>query len=275
MPARKKGRSVLVAALLFIALEVAAALLLSCTSSLQSIWIGRASRRALAFVWGWTDDVRLYMALREVNEELSRENFELSRQLDILRRLHPEEIDRSPEPSGGMFRYVPASIVKMSRGFQHNYIIINKGSADGVRPHSGIITGRGVVGQIDATGEHFSYGITLMNAGVAVSARLGEEGPIASLSWDGVHSDKAVLKELPLHYECSPGDTVYTSGVSTLFPGDIPVGTVRDVSVVDGAAGVAGVDLFLDFASLKYVTVAVNAHIEQISALEKEEEEMP
>lgn len=43
----------------------------------------------------------------------------------------------------GRFTYIPATVVKMSRNNLHNYIILNKGSEDGVRPYSGIISEQG------------------------------------------------------------------------------------------------------------------------------------
>lgn len=275
MSARRKSIYSISAAVIFILMELAAAVTLSRSSSMQNIWINRASHRFLAVVWGWSDGVRDYLSLRSTNDRLALENFELERQLNYFQNLYPAEIENAVKDNPrDQFRYVPAKIIKISRNSQHNYIIINKGSEDGIIPHSGIISRDGVVGIIDAVDKHFSYGLTLMNSKVSVSARLGRSGPVASLSWDGVHSNRALLKGIPLHYESSPGDTVYTSGISGLFPGDIPVGVVRDFRLVDGMSGEISIEMFQDFSALRYVTVAYDPYRSEIEALEKKEEEL-
>lgn len=265
--------SVIAAAAIFIILEVAAFGLISRTSTLQNIWLNRFSHRVMASTWGLGEKVHHYFSLSEENEELAKANFELSRQLDYYRSLYPEEIARAVEaPSGTGFTYVPATIVKISRNTQHNYIILNKGSEDGVVPHSGIITGDGVVGIIDAVDEHYSYGLTLMNDKVSVSARIGSDGVIASLVWDGIHTDGALLKNIPLHVEVGPGDTICTSGISEVFPGDLALGVVEDTYSVSGVVNEAAVRLFQDFSSLRYVTIVSNPVKDEIAALEAKEE---
>jgi len=275
MSARRKSVYSISAAVIFILMELAAAVTLSRSSSLQNIWINRMSHRVLAAVWGWGDGIRDYLSLRSTNDRLALENFELSRQLDYFHNLYPEEIDNAvKDKPRDQFCYVPAKIIKISRNSQHNYIIINKGSEDGITPHSGIISRDGVVGIIDAVDKHFAYGLTLMNPKVSVSARLGKNGPVASLSWDGIHSNIALLKGIPLHFESSPGDTVFTSGISSLFPGDIPVGIVRNIRLVDGISGEMPVELFQDFSALRYVTVAYDPYRGEIEDLEKKEEDI-
>ena len=75
---------------------------------------------------------------------------------------------RDASRGGSAFSYTPATIVKMSRGRVHNYVILNKGSEDGILPQSGIITDRGVIGIVKSVSRHYSYGLTLMNPDVNV-----------------------------------------------------------------------------------------------------------
>ena len=85
-----------------------------------------------------------------------------------------------------------------------------KGYEDGVQESSGIITAHGVIGFIDAVEKHLSYARTFMNTDVSISARLGGEGAVGPLSWDGKKTNGAILKEIPLLYKYEKGDTVYT-----------------------------------------------------------------
>lgn len=272
MPKDVRGYRLIVAAV-FIILEIAAIELISKTSSLQNIWINRVTHRIMVTTWGFGDNVRNYFSLAKQNEELARENFELSREVEYYKSLYPEEVARAvTAPPRSDFEYIPARIIKISRNTQHNYIILNKGYLDGVLPHSGIITNSGVVGIIDAVDDHYSYGLTLMNDKVSVSSRVGKEGVVAPLVWNGISSNGGLLKNVPLHVEMMPGDTIRTSGISEVFPGDIPLGTVRDSYVVNGVMGEARVDLFQDFSSLRYVTVVCNPQKAEIAQLEAEEE---
>jgi rod shape-determining protein MreC len=81
---------------------------------------------------------------------------------------------------------------------------------------------------------------------------------VAPLCWDGSGTDRAVLKNIPLHLDVPVGDTVLTSGISAIYPADIPVGVTEGVRLVDGAVGVVDVKLFVDFAALRYVIIAEN-----------------
>ena len=267
--------SKVISAAIFVLLEVAAICLMSRTSTLQDIWLNRFSHRIMASTWGIGEDIRNYFQLAGQNEELARENFELSRQLDYYRNLYPEENAKAVRGRvDDIFTYIPARIIKISRNSQHNYIILNKGYEDGVIPNSGIITNEGVVGIVDAVDKHYSYGLTLMNTKVSVSARVGGEGVVAPLVWDGINADGGLLRNLPMQYEINPGDTIRTSGISEIFPGDIPLGVVIGSDSVDGVAKEAKVKLFQDFSSIRFVTISCNPKREEIGQLEKKEEKL-
>lgn len=171
----------------------------------------------------------------------------------------------------GSFRYIPASIVKISNNTQHNYIIVGKGYADGVTKGSGVITGKGAVGVIDAVGKNHSYARSFKNHEMNISARLGKEGAVGPMSWNGYSSNGAVLKEIPHHVEFHPGDTVYTSGYSSIFPPDIPLGTTGESRIVNGATYEIEINLFEDFGALRYVTIVENLGKEEIKTLEDAE----
>ena len=66
----------------------------------------------------------------------------------------------------------------------------------------------------------------------------------------------------------SPGDTVYTSGYSSIFPADIPLGTTGDARIVNGATYEIDVTLFEDYSSLRYITIVRNLNEEEIKSLE-------
>ena len=277
MPQGQKTSSYLVNAAIFILLEVAALAMLHATSTLQDIWLNRASHRTMAFLWGHGETLRSHFQLERLNQELQAENTRLQEQLRAYERLgvEREELERVAARDSASYRYIPATVVKMSRNRSHNYIILNKGSDDGIRPQSGIISDKGVVGIVEAVDRHYSYGRTLMDLQMSVGARIGRTEIVSPLSWDGFRSDGAVIRNLPPHYSVAPGDTVRTSGFSTIFPPDVPIGVTGESRLVEGSTRQVDVTLFQDFSSVRYVTVVENLERTEIMALEAVGEEMP
>ena len=256
----------------FVLLEIASLSMLKHAGSLQDIWVSKASHRFMAWAWGGFDSIGHYFSLKTENENLAEENAMLA---EALRR--SQDRVRTAMENGMLtdstlvfsgFDHIPASIVKISRNKQHNYFILNKGYEDGVQPQSGVITSSGIVGIIDAVDKHYAYGLSFMNTGISISARLGNEGAVGPLTWDGVTMDGAVLSEIPLQYKYASGDTVWTSGYSSLFPPDIPLGIAGSSRVVNGAVNEIEVDLFQNFSALRYVTVVSNSGREEILYLE-------
>ena len=262
--------SFLVCAAIFISMEVAALAMLHATSTAQNLWIDRASHRTMALLWGGGETVRNHFRLETQNLELQAENARLQERLRAYERLETdrEELARMAVREAASYRYTPATVVKMSRNRTHNYIILNKGSEDGIRPQSGIISDRGVVGIVESVDRHYAYGVTLMNPGMSIGARIGRSDVVAPLSWDGYGSAGAVVRNLPPHYSIEPGDTVRTSGYSTIFPPGIPIGVTGDTRLVDGSTRQVDVTLFQDFSTVRYVTVVENLERSEMMALE-------
>ena len=261
-------------AVVFILLEVAALLMLSHNNQLQRLWIARIWHGFMARTWGTTQAISDYFSLKGQNDRLALENDRLQR---IVRsyELAAKEADPASRPvlMDNGFNYIPATIVKSSSNTQHNYLIIDKGSEDGVVRNSGIITSNGVIGIVDAVSPHYSYAISFLNTELFISARLGESGAVGPLAWDGTSSDGAILKEIPLQFKFEPGDTVYTSGYSSIFPPDIPIGVAGESKIINGATNEIKVRLFQNHKALKYVTVVGNTRAEEIEAIENQEEQ--
>ena len=271
---RTRDISLTVIAAIFIILEIAALSMLRHSGTIQNMWISRCIHVIQANLWGSGESIRYYFSLKKKNDELAEENFRLSQEVRHYRLAAGEtqamDICTAAD-TAGRFRYIPATIVKLGNNSQHNYIIINKGSEDGVTPQSGIITGQGVIGIIDAVSRHYAYGISFKNTGMTVSARIGKNGPVGSLIWDGINTNGALLNEIPHHIPFNPGDTVYTSGFSSIFPPDIPIGTTGESRIVNGATYEIKVRLFEDFRSLRHVTVVRNLGKEEIDNLVSEQ----
>lgn len=273
MRRRRKISGSVIDAVIFLFLEIAALSVLKNSATVQDIGLSRFSHGFKAAVWGTSQRISGYFSLKKTNEKLAADNFELQRQLrDInlsVRELRGGKIAEMI-PRQDNFSYIPAEIVKMGTVGKHNYIIIDKGSDDGIRPRSGIITSKGVIGIIQAVSRHYSFGISLMNYDFKLSARLGLEGVVGPVSWDGISTGKARFSEIPIQTGFNPGDTVYTSGYSEVFPADIPIGTAGSSRIVDGSTCEISLDLLENFRALRYVTVTINDSREEFEEIERQ-----
>ena len=273
MPKRTPVAQKILTVAVFIALEVASIMMLSSNSRLQRLWFARISHGFMASVWGTTQGISNYFFLKRQNDELAVENNRLQ---ELVRRYEKAMSDADPAMRPALkdngFVYIPATIIKSSSNSQHNYLIIDKGSEDGVTRNSGIVTSKGVIGIVDAVSRHYSYAISFLNTELFISSRLGVSGAVGPLAWDGTSSDRAILKEIPLQFKFAPGDTVYTSGYSTIFPPDIPIGVAGESRIINGATNEIEVRLFQNHKALKYVTIVINTRLGEIEAIENQEE---
>jgi rod shape-determining protein MreC len=152
-----------------------------------------------------------------------------------------------------------------------NYITLDKGAKDGIKPDMGVVSVRGVVGIVFTVDEHFSVVIPLLNPKSKLSCKLNSGDYYGSLSWDGRDVHYANLEELPNHVEFQKGDTVVTSGFSAIFPPGLPVGTVVEMdNSRDHNFYSLKVKLATDFQRLKNVRVIQNDFQQERLNVERE-----
>ena len=271
MAEKRRIYRLIIDAAIFIAMEVAALNLLDRNGITQHFFLSRQKHAVMGGMWGISNAVTGYFSLKETNEALALENYEL---LKALKAYQSEDNKAMMDSIAGSyasvdgFRYMPASIVKISRNKQHNYLVLGQGSEDGVLPQSAIITSKGVIGIVDTVSRHYSYAVSLMNSDLNISARIGDDGSVGPLAWDGVSSNGAILREIPLQCKFEPGDTVYTSGFSSIFPADIPLGIAGESKIVNGATYDIKVTLLQGFNDVRYVILATNVGKSEIEQLE-------
>ena len=273
MQRRRTITGTLINTAVFILLEIAALGMLRHGDSLQDLFISRAAHGFLGYFWGVSENIADYASLRTENRHLAEEILRLT---ETITRLEEEAAAAAACDSAdyttawrGKYEFIPAEIIKNSVNKQHNYLIIGKGSDDGVRPQTGIITSRGVIGIVDAVSRHYSYAISFLNSDSSISARIGKDGAAGPMAWDGKGSGNALLREIPLQVKFEEGDTVYTSGFSTIFPPDIPIGRITGSRIVNGATFEIKVSLFQDFSSVRHVCLVRNRDLDEIMSLEK------
>lgn len=225
-------------------------------------------RRVQSSFWKGGDNIRYYFSLKKTNKTLSEDNLKLIEELERYKAITSDSVSDSILMAAVPgFSYKPAKVIRNSTDKQHNYIIIDKGASDGIKEDMGVITPNGVVGYVHSVGKHYSMVVSFLDINQSVSSIIKSNGTFGPLRWDGRRIGKAVLHEIPLHTVITPGDTIVTSGYSTVFPAGIPLGTIESSHLVDGINNDVSINLFLDYSSLRYVYVADNAFVEELSEL--------
>lgn len=260
---------------LFILLEVASfVLLFHFNNYQQSVYFSSANGIA-GRVYELSGGVTSYFHLKSVNEDLLDRNMMLEQQITNLEgSLLAQQADSAtvnslkklPHTNYEVFK---ARVANNSLNLADNYITLDKGSKDGIREEMGVVDGNGVVGIVYKTSPHFSLVISVLNSKSSISCKIVGSQYFGYLKWEHGDSRFAYLKDLPRHAEFNLGDTVVTSGYSTVFPEGIIVGTVDDMSDShDGLSYLLKIKLATDFGKISDVRVITKTGQEEQKELE-------
>jgi len=168
-----------------------------------------------------------------------------------------------------VYRFTTARVINNSVNQQHNFITINKGRHDGIKPDMGVISNGQVVGLVTNVSENFSTVISLLNSKWKISAKIKRNDYFGSLSWDGKDYRRVQLNEMPYHVPVQNGDTVVTTGYSSSFPEGLIIGTISDFSIGSGSNFYKiEVMLAADFKNLVIVGLIENKQLNEIKSLE-------
>lgn len=216
-----------------------------------------------------------YFSLRDINDDLQRQTAVLEEEVLTLREQvrHYRELEIQDSvrrlDSIGRFNFVIATVINNSISRPYNYVTVNKGRADGLRPEMGVMDQNGVVGVVNVVSEHYARIISLLNPNFRLSCKLRGSDTFGSLVWDGKDPSTALLEELPKHTQFHKGDTIVTSGYSAVFPEGIPVGTI--VGTARGADDnffTLRIKLLTDFTALSTVKIISNTDLDEIRSIE-------
>lgn len=260
--------------LLFLVLEGVSFLLLFRFNNYQgSVWFS-AANSAVAEVNRRYSDVMSYLDLKEVNRHLTDENLRLQLEADRLREAlyetardtsHTERVVRRLLEN---YRLVSAEVVSNSKERADNYLVIDRGTADGVAPEMGVVGGGGAVGIVYLAGPHHSLVIPLTNKKSSVSCRVRGQRYFGYLQWDGQNMHVASLDDIPRYARVKVGDVVETSGYSAVFPPGIFVGRIAGIgNSADGQSYRLTVNLGTDFSNIRDVNVIITPYKAEIDTL--------
>lgn len=260
--------------LLVVYLVISSSLLFTANPWQHHVYLTSAGKFASS-VYEVSSSVSGYFGLKSINEDLQRKNTALEKEVLRLQALVNNyslmiEADTLKVDSVMQrYSFVPAHVIHNSIARPNNYITIDRGSLDGIKPEMGVMDQNGIVGVVNVTGPHSARVISLLNPYLKLSCKVKGAQHIGSLSWDGKNYREAVLDELPKHAKFHKGDTIVTSGYSSTFPEGVGVGVIVGTAKVhDDNFRALRVRLFTDFSTLSTVRVVRDAMQAELRALE-------
>lgn len=244
--------------LVFIALEVAAFLLINFNNAYPRSSILSTANNMIAWQYERISEIRGYFGLRSQNERLAAENAMLRNQICSM----------DSARNNDRIHYQHAKVVQMTTDQLHNYLTINRGSKDSIQVGQGVRNEEGVVGIVRTVGRNYSVVLPIIHTQTNLSCRFTKNGYIGTLQWDGKDNRFAQLADVATHMVVNPGDTIVTSGLSPVFPEGIPVGIVESSVLKEGESyHRIHVRLHTNFKRLKYVEVVQNANQKELEEL--------
>ncbi len=174
--------------------------------------------------------------LRGINDSLQLENAKLIEKIINLPgvQLTPVDIPFQKSFKSDQYKLIPTHICGKNTRLRNNYFTLCKGSKDGLYKDMGIISETGIIGRISEVSDHYALVITMLNIQSGISALIHDKSFAGTLIWDVDDTNEMTLTGIPKHAELMVGDTIITSGYSTVFPPGIMIGRIKSYELPPG-----------------------------------------
>lgn len=269
-------------ALVFVLLEVISVFLLLRNSSYQRAAFFNSANEYTGQMLALRTQVYDYFRLIDVNRTLVAENAALREQLyptTLTRREAPvlpvsqdsitqARLQAKGKPDSlllGMrnlpaadpeYPLTPARVISNTLQRVDNYLTLNVGQRDGIKPGMGVLAASGVVGRVKVVSEHYATVSSLLHSKTTISAKILRDGTFGSIKWLGDDPKHALLDYIPRQNKLVRGDTIVTSGYNAVFPEGVMIGTIDGFrQEPDKNFWTVQVRLATDFSNLTYVYV--------------------
>jgi rod shape-determining protein MreC len=248
----------------FLILEVVCAWLVIENNQYQGARFFNSSNSVIASLNNFSQGVREYFLLRNINSTLAEENAQLRSKLEQYRQMQfvtgkgmPDSL-KLDSTVIRQFDFTSAKVVSNTVNRFTNYLTINKGLTDSIAPGMAVISPNGVVGKIRSVSQHYSVVTSVLHIDVQVSVLLKKTGDFGTVQWDGKNPDYVKLKYVPTHVNAAKGDTIVTSGYNAVYPEGIMVGYIDEIKRDETLFYDITVKLSQDFRKLSFVEVVKN-----------------
>ena len=221
----------------------------------------------------WLDmlgQINTFHSVKEQNQFLNSENSRLRTELLRLKKYVPIQ-KRSLQAAlldTSIWLSTPAEIIRTSTHFSDNLLVANRGELDGVYIGSGMLDKGHLAGKVIEVTDHECLIFPIIHRNVEWSVRVGNEGAVGRLVWDGESINTAKVVDISKSSLILPGDQVFTTGFQGVFPADIQVGEIKKVSVTEADDfKTVVVKLGVDYSCIRFVEFLSDKRISRSDSL--------
>jgi rod shape-determining protein MreC len=245
---------------LFLFLEILSFVLVFNFNEYQNSALSHLSSNMAGSVLTFSSDVSEYFSLRRTNKILAEDNANLH---SYLRNAYYQADTHSYYRKDTLYKleykYISARVISNSTNKRNNFLMLNKGTLEGIGNHSGVIIGDRIVGQIVSVSSHFCWVMSVLNKDSKISGKFKKNDQLVNIEWNGGNYRKGDVKEIPKHVVIEKGDTIITSGNSDVFPAGLIIGTIDSYTdAKDENFNYATLLFSTDFNSLSYVEIVTD-----------------
>jgi rod shape-determining protein MreC len=224
-------------------------------------------------VYGSIAGTEHYMSLGRTNRMLEERVATLENELSVYRAgSRAAELDSLSARVQLPHRYVAGRVVRNSTGKRENYIMVDRGTRDGVERGMAVVSPEGyMAGYVEDVSERNAICVSVLNTTFRASGLVTGTGHFGSISWPATNVRTVRLSEVPKYASIARGDTITTSGYSFYFPEGVHIGTIE--KFVENEATVSwdiDVRLAVDMAALDVVLLVKNPEVYERIKLEEE-----
>tara|TARA_R110001592_G_scaffold16011_2_gene68617 strand:- start:306 stop:1139 length:834 start_codon:yes stop_codon:yes gene_type:complete len=220
---------------LFVILEVIAFGMLVQNNNYQNSKFFNSSNFLVGNLYSTVNNFNDYFHLKEDNQILAEQNAKLqSTNVSSFMKVFGRLVQIKDTTYLQNYVYSSAKVINNSTNKRQNYITLDKGGINGIKPEMGVISSKGVVGIVKNVSGHFSSVMSVLHEKNKLSAKIKKSGYFGSLVWGNNNYRIADLKDIPNHVKLAIGDTIVTSGFSSIFPENILIGTVKEFDLPEG-----------------------------------------
>lgn len=258
---------------MFVVLEVFCFWLIIENNQYQGAKFFNSSNTVVASINNFSQSIRDYFLLSDVNRTLAEENAELRRLVEqqklLIERTH--EVPLTDTALSSRYEFVSAKVVNNQLDRVKNFLTINKGKDAGLEPGMAVISPLGVVGKVKNVSGHFSVVTSILHIDYMISAMLKKSNHFGSVQWNGRDPGFTKFNYIPRHVKPAIGDTVVTTGFNAVFPEGIMVGIISEINLSPEALTYdITLELSQDFRKLSYVTVVKSKLKDEKDDVERE-----
>lgn len=254
--------------ILFLLLEIYCVYLIVNYNKTQNAIFINSSNIITGYLYDRSEELSKYYKLSETADSLAHENARLRQKIDIL-SVETANTNSTPDSLLCMYDYYSAKIIKNSYALRDNILLINKGKKQGIESGMGVFTEKGIIGIVKNTSENFSNVVSILNSQSKISVSILNKGYFGTLSWPGFKANYHEILDLPKHASIEKGDTIITSGYSSIFPEGIIIGKIDGFEIESGSNFYTiSVELFEDMTKTKYIYILNNRFKEELKELE-------